>query len=61
MPEKTSDKSIFDALTSGGHDPDWAADTLSAADQKDVERIRQALCEGGTESEVASKLGIWPP
>ncbi|OGZ33044.1 MAG: hypothetical protein A2174_01830 [Candidatus Portnoybacteria bacterium RBG_13_41_18] len=60
MSEKPSDKAIFDALTSDGHDPDWATEILYRADPKDVERIRQAFREGGTESEVASRLGIWP-
>ncbi|HXK32257.1 MAG: hypothetical protein A2Z68_02070 [Candidatus Nealsonbacteria bacterium RBG_13_38_11] len=62
MEDKPSNKAIFDALCeSDSGDPDWATDTLRRADPKDVERIKQAFREGGTESEVASRLGIWPP
>ena len=65
MSDKPSLKAVFDALTSDsaadGTPADWRNEILEKADPKDVEMIRQSFRKGGTESEVASRLGIWPP
>lgn len=56
-------KAIYDALTgssSDSCDPDWCADVLDKASPKDVARIREEFVRGGTEAEVARRLGIWP-
>ncbi len=65
MVEKPSLKAIFDALSDTGSadsfDPDWCKDVLERDDPKDVKTIRQSFRQGGTDNEVATKLGIWPP
>ena len=61
MAEKPSLKAVFDALTEDSpEDPDWCHDVLERADPRDVEKVRQAFREGGTEGEVAIRLDIWP-
>ena len=64
MTEKSSLKAVFDALSDAGSadgcDGDWCHKTLQRADPKDIERVRQSFHKGGTESEIAYRLGIWP-
>ncbi len=64
MTEKPSHKAVFDALSDAGSmdscDPDWCHEILEKADPMDVEKVRQSFRQGGTENEVATRLGIWP-
>lgn len=62
--ERPNVKAIFDALSdlssADGCDPDWRAEVLEKADPQDVQRVRDAFLQGGTEPEIAFKLNIWP-
>lgn len=54
--DKPSLKAVFDALSDAGSadgcDPDWCHEVLQRADLKDVERMRQSFCRGGSENEI---------
>ncbi len=62
MAKTSSIKEIFDALSDAdsgeGCDPDWCREVLLNADPQDVAKVKEAFSKGGTESEIAYRLGV---
>lgn len=57
-------KAVFEALSdlgsADGCDPDWCAEVMEKALPEDIKRVRNEFGKGGTEPEIAGRLGIWP-
>jgi hypothetical protein len=57
-------KAVFDAFCDWGSrdgcDPDWRYEVMEKASPEDMKRVRGEFGKGGTESEIAMRLDIWP-